>query len=245
MTRTSAFSIHLAISTVIFIGLAYLILFVWYPDLFFTTDGGWQGMRIIIGVDLVLGPLLTLIVYKHGKPGLKFDLTCIATFQALCLIAGTWLVYSERPVAIIYVDGQFSSLSADSYIDAKMEIPNFDQFPGDYPKWIMIDVPEDLFAQADLRRDMFRQGRRLELAVDRYIPFDAGSAVFQAEYTEAQELLERDEVAQKLPQWLAEHGGKLEDYRFYPYGTRFKYTYLGYRAQSSELVGILDTPATI
>ena len=109
MKRFGAFGIHLGISALIFIGLAYLVLFQWYPDMFFTTDGGWQGIRIIILVDMVLGPLLTLIVFKPGKPGLKFDLTCIGVFQLVCLAAGTYLVYNERPLAMVYVDGQFTS----------------------------------------------------------------------------------------------------------------------------------------
>jgi hypothetical protein len=242
MTRFSAFAIHLGISLAIFAVLAYLVVAVWYPDLFFTTDGGWQGMRIIIAVDLVLGPLLTLIVYKHGKPGLKFDLACIGTFQAICLIAGTWLVHSERPLAIIYADGQFTSLSRDSYQQANMEIPDFDQFPGDYPKWIMIDVPDDIIEQADLRREMMSKGRILELAVDNYLPFDPNSTRFQEEAVDADDLLEGDQVAQQVPSWLARHGGSLEDYRFYPYGTRYKYLYLGYRDDPSELIGLLGTP---
>jgi len=28
------------------------VLFAWYPDFFYTIDGGWEGMRIIIGADL-------------------------------------------------------------------------------------------------------------------------------------------------------------------------------------------------
>ena len=48
MNRYSAFATHLAISLVIFGFLAYLVVYVWYPDFLFGTDGGWQGIRIII-----------------------------------------------------------------------------------------------------------------------------------------------------------------------------------------------------
>lgn len=239
MTRFGAFAVHLGISLAIFAVLAYLVLAVWYPDLFFTTDGGWQGMRIIIAVDLVLGPLLTLIVYKHGKPGLKFDLACIGTFQAVCLIAGTWLVYSERPLAIIYVDGQFASVSRETYLDADVPVPDFDAYPGAYPKWLMVDIPKDVNESADLRGEMMRKGQLMLLAVDRYKPFDPSSADFLAESEDPQELLEMDAETQQLPLWLAKHGGSLNDYKFYPYGTRFGYQYLGYRLDSPEPVGIL------
>jgi hypothetical protein len=86
MTKLRAFAIHFGISFLIFIGLAYFVVAIWYPGFFFESDGGWEGMRIIVGVDLVLGPLLTLIVYKHGKPGLRFDLTLIGLVQTVCTI---------------------------------------------------------------------------------------------------------------------------------------------------------------
>lgn len=239
MTRYRAFAIHLGISLAIFTVLAYLVLAVWYPDLFFTTDGGWQGIRIIIAVDLVLGPLLTLIVYKHGKPGLKFDLTCIGVFQAACLIAGTWLVYSERPLAIIYVDGQFASVSKQTYLEARLPLPDFDRYPGDYPKWLMVEIPEDINEHADFRMEMMERGQLMLLAVDRYAPFDSASPDFMAEAENLEELINKDSKTQQLPLWLAQHGGNLEEYKFYPYGTRFGYQYLGYREDSERPIGIL------
>jgi len=102
MTRFHAFSYHMTISLVIFFALSYVIVELWYPDFFFAIDGGWEGIQLIIGVDLILGPVLTLVVFKLGKPGLKFDLFCIGLLQMLCLSAGVYVVYSERPIFFIY-----------------------------------------------------------------------------------------------------------------------------------------------
>lgn len=245
MKRITAFGTHLAISAVIFAGLAYLVLFVWYPDLFFATDGGWQGMRIIIFVDLVLGPLLTLIVFKAGKPGLKFDLTCIGIFQLVCLAAGTWLVFSERPIAIVYADGQFTSVNADTYIDAGMDVPDLSRFPGPSPKWLMVEIPEDINEQADLRRQMFAQQKILALATDRYKAFDQKASDFVSQPYDVEKLIDRDQVSQQIPMWLARYGGTLADYRFYPFGSRYNYVFLGYRANGSQLLGVLETPAPV
>ncbi|MFP6814558.1 MAG: hypothetical protein VB949_02660 [Pseudomonadales bacterium] len=132
--------------------LAYLVVFVWYPDFFFTTDGGWQGIRIIAAVDLVLGPTLTLVVYKKGKPGLKTDLTLIGLFQAVCLFVGTYVVYEERPIIMVYSDGQFFSMAADAYRDVGVEIPDLGRFPGVGPKWVALMVPDDVEAENTLRR---------------------------------------------------------------------------------------------
>jgi len=54
MSRYLAAFYHLLISLAVFAVLAYLVVFVWYPDFFYSIDGGWEGMRIIIAVDLVL-----------------------------------------------------------------------------------------------------------------------------------------------------------------------------------------------
>jgi hypothetical protein len=78
VSRYEACFYHFLISLLVFAGLAYLILYQWYPGFFYAIDGGWEGMRIIVGVDLILGPILTLVVFKAGKPGLRFDLTMVA-----------------------------------------------------------------------------------------------------------------------------------------------------------------------
>ncbi len=107
--RWLAFLSHLGISLLIFLALLLLIVFFWYPGALFTAAGGWAGTRIIIGVDLVIGPLLTLVVYDIAKsrPVLFRDLTIIALVQLSCLAAGTYIVYHERPVAVIYVYDRF------------------------------------------------------------------------------------------------------------------------------------------
>ena len=92
MNRWKAFGIHLAISLVVFLALLGIIILLWYPGILFSIDGGWEGLKIVMGVDVVLGPLLTLVVFKVGKPGLKFDLTCIAVAQIACMVTGTsWM----------------------------------------------------------------------------------------------------------------------------------------------------------
>ncbi len=98
MSRWQAFGIHLVISTLLLLAMLAIILLLWYPGLLFSVDGGWMGLRIVIGVDLVLGPLLTLVVFKAGKPGLKFDLSCIAAFQLICMTRpGAGLRYLLQP----------------------------------------------------------------------------------------------------------------------------------------------------
>jgi len=143
MSRFKAFAIHLAISLVIFFILLYFILVQWYPQPLFATDGGWRVIRIIVGVDLILGPLLTLIVFKSGKPGLKFDLSVIALVQFTALSWGVWTSYNERPAAVIYTLDFFTPVTSYQLAEHGMSADKLKQFGDDWPILIYIDIPEE------------------------------------------------------------------------------------------------------
>jgi hypothetical protein len=248
MNRFGAFAVHLAISLLIFAVLAYLVLYHWYPDFFFDTDGGWQGMRIIILVDLVLGPTLTLIVYKHGKPSLKSDLTLIGLFQTVCLIAGVYVVFSERPLALVYVDGHFFSMSRGDYENVEAPVPDLTQFPGPWPKRVMVRIPEDFVEQSKIRRQAIAENRPLRAFSRLYTGFDFTAANAEREALSRADVEQRDLQGDILPAWLREHGGAFGDYAFFPYAGRYSYYILGMSRADGRLVDVLplsfvDLPA--
>ena len=241
MSRFKAAGIHLGISFVIFVFLAYLVLFEWYPGIFFNTDGGWRGMRIIVGVDLVLGPTLTLVAYKAGKPGLKFDLTAIALLQTVCLIAGTYVVWSEKPRTVVYVDGRIQVVTTDDYRDNGFDgVPDLSHIPGDSPKWVRVDVPEGLEAEADFRSDLLRKGTSIIAAVDHYEPFDPHHPGFTEDPRDLARIRKLPGAETALKKWTSEHGGTLEDYNFYLFTTRYVYRYAGFHRTSGDMLGFLD-----
>ncbi len=241
MSRYQAFLIHLGISLVIFVILAAIIFYWWYLGIFFETDGGWQGIRIIALVDLVLGPCLTLVVFKAGKPGLKFDLTAIGLFQAICLAGGTWVVHSERPIAMVMVDDIFYRMSGDDYRDARIEPPNLQQFEGRGPKWVTVQLPKDFTELGDIRSRSIVADTPLRILHDRYIPFEVAHLDVERSTPEA-DLVKLDIQTGEIPQWLERHGGSLEDYSFYPLGTRYEFVHLGIDKKSGKIVGMLPTP---
>ena len=96
-SRYSAFAGHFAISAAIMGGFCALTFFVWYPHPYFAASSAWSALRVLIVVYLVIGPLLTLIVFKPGKWGMKFDLWVIGTLQLAALVIGGSAIYRERP----------------------------------------------------------------------------------------------------------------------------------------------------
>ncbi len=185
MNRWQASTIHFGISLAVFLILLAVILLVWYPGILFSVDGGWTGLRIVMGVDLVLGPLLTLVVFKLGKPGLKFDLSCIVIAQIACMAGGMWIVYRERPIALVLAYDTFYSLAAQEFEEMGKNPEMLEKFPGAYPKLIYIELPENEI-QADIIniRSQFI-GDPLYIQTDRYQAFPPGAdeiaAVFRRE----------------------------------------------------------------
>ena len=84
---------HLSISATVVGFFLAVIFFLWYPPPYFEIAGAEGVVQILIGVDLILGPLLTLLLYRPGKPGVIFDLSFIALIQLSALIYGVTIIY--------------------------------------------------------------------------------------------------------------------------------------------------------
>lgn len=113
--RYYAFFVHLVVSALVLLTIYFLARTIWYPEYFYDLDGGFEASKVIFLVDLVLGPLLTLLIYKPKKKGLMFDLSCIVLMQLMALSYGIYLLYSYRPVALVMQNNSFFSVTADVY----------------------------------------------------------------------------------------------------------------------------------
>jgi hypothetical protein len=107
MSRRNAFLVHLSLSAAILAILLGIIFFFWYPQPYFEVVGAWYLVRILFCVAIVIGPLLTLIVFKPGKWGLKFDLWFIGVVQVAALVYGIGVIYQERPYYMVFSVNRF------------------------------------------------------------------------------------------------------------------------------------------
>lgn len=107
LVRLKAFGLHLSVSTVAFLVILYFILVHWYPEPHFRVNGGWQGIRIMLFVDIVLGPFLTLLLFNPAKStrAILFDLCMIGIIQISAFTWGAFAVHSQRPVALTFSNG--------------------------------------------------------------------------------------------------------------------------------------------
>lgn len=111
LSRWQAFSIHFALSVLIFVSLVAVMVISWFPGELFLLDGGLQGLKLVAIVDLVLGPALTLVLWNPKKPSLFFDMCVVAVFQIAALGYGFVTTYDQRTVAMVFAENTFVSLS--------------------------------------------------------------------------------------------------------------------------------------
>jgi len=129
LSTGQAFAIHLTLSLMIFLTLVAVMLYWWFPGELFMLDGGWQGLKLIAMVDLVLGPALTLMLYKPNKPKLALDMSLVAAFQICALIYGFYAAHGQRTVAVIHADGKFNTLSGTAMAVSNEELRKLNLAP--------------------------------------------------------------------------------------------------------------------
>lgn len=112
--RLKASAIHLSLSLSIAALAAALVFGVWYPYPYREISGGRELFSILIAVDVILGPLLTLAVFNRVKPWLvlRRDLIVIAIFQLAALSYGLWTVCAARPVHMVFELNRFKVVHA-------------------------------------------------------------------------------------------------------------------------------------
>lgn len=119
-SKLIAFSIHLLFSALIIGSFMLLVTQIWFPDILFELENVWEGLQILIPVDAILGPILTLILFVPGKKGLIGDLIIIATIQVLALVYGGYTIYQQRPEVMVFAGDRFEIIPA-----AKFDRENF------------------------------------------------------------------------------------------------------------------------
>jgi hypothetical protein len=112
MSRYRAGLIHLLISAAVVALALGAALLVWYPPPLFDAAGADRLLLILAGVDVTLGPLLTTLIFRSGKRGLRFDLTVIGLVQVAALAYGGWTMFLARPAYLVFAVDRFDVVTA-------------------------------------------------------------------------------------------------------------------------------------
>lgn len=164
-----------------------------FPGVHFMSDGGLQGILLVVLVDLVLGPLLFLIAANPDKPRREqlTDAIVLISIQLAAMGWGGWQVYTQRPVAISYLASEGMAIPTIAANFTRQDItvtelqgsplgalPGFHVLlgPGDAAKALqkMVDTGIPLSAQREYLRPLFAHGDAVFTRQQRFLDYWAG-----------------------------------------------------------------------
>jgi hypothetical protein len=242
MSRYQAAAIHLALSASI-VGLALTtVLFLWYPGAWFESMGGKHLLFILAGVDVILGPLLTLIVFRSGKKSLKFDLGVIVLLQLSAFLYGIQVIFAARPAYMVLVVDQFRAVTA---VELEPELlqtaryPEFRTLPLDGPRIAGSALPTDPAKRDAVTWMSVTQGIDLHQLPEYWEPYAGEKALRIA--GSMQSLREIDPAnGPVIDAAIASRSLNAEQLRFVPLRTRKKEMAVLIDATSGTVVDIID-----
>ncbi len=232
MTRMRAFATHLLASIGIGGTVALLILLLWYPDFYFKASGAQVLIATLILVDVVIGPALTLLLFKPGKPGLAFDMTVILILQISALVYGLYVIIGSRPVYLVAAVDRFVVIAANQVESGELpEDPDspYRQTPMTGPRLVALQLPEDVEERNQLTF-LDVSGHPSEAMPRLYVPFADGVDELLQRARPYSELLRRPEAEAAVARsWLAASARKAESLVWVPM-----------QARKLEMVMIMD-----
>jgi len=144
-SRLKASGIHLATSATIAAALVTAVIFVWYPSPLFELAKGRDIFFLLLGCDIILGPVMTLIIFNVRKPKAELirDVSIIACVQLGALGYGVATLLEVRPAYIAYNVGQFNVPLVSEMVAGEAEVPGYPVNPWWGPKLVGTALPKD------------------------------------------------------------------------------------------------------
>lgn len=129
--------LHLTLSACVAAIVAALVFWFWFPEGLRHLSGGWTLFWWIAGVDVVCGPLLTLLLYKQTKSRreLLLDLSLVVVIQLAALGYGLHTLAQARPLALVFEVDRFRAVSSADIVEADLK-----QLPDWFRPWGMATV---------------------------------------------------------------------------------------------------------
>lgn len=179
--RLKFFLCHLSISLFIALLVVGLVFFIWYPSPLATAVGVTKIFLMLLVIDVVIGPILGVLVYKEGKSSLKFDLTVIIAIQISALLYGIYSIEQGRPAWLVYNVDRFELVRKNEIVDQNINQaqPQFQHPSWLKPKFVATEFAKDTHQRSD---DMFAEvlgGISIAQRPERYVELNKAKKQMQ------------------------------------------------------------------
>ncbi|MEI7445268.1 MAG: TfpX/TfpZ family type IV pilin accessory protein [Burkholderiales bacterium] len=172
--RMRAAGIHLLICLAVAAVVSVVVFGAWYPGPMPSLLGVGAILAIVIGVDVIVGPIFTLLVFDRSKPRLKWDLTAIGVVQIVALIYGVHTLYQGRPAFIVLAKDRFEVTSPADLRpedrEAARDNPHAKIDPL-RPRWIAARLPESQDERMAISLEALSNGRDIQHHPKLYVDY--------------------------------------------------------------------------
>lgn len=179
MSRWKAAAIHVSLSLVIALLVIAALYLVWYPPPLFQASGLDQFLIILLGVDVVVGPLLTLVVFRAGKPGMRMDMSVIALAQVAALLYGLHVMWQARPVYMVAAVDRLTLVTPVDFDPEHLALAkdtDYASLPLFGAQLVGAKPPSDPVAREQLMHEATEGGKDYDLRPQYYVPYAEVSA---------------------------------------------------------------------
>jgi hypothetical protein len=218
MSRLNFFPIRLAISTALLL-LAYSVIrLLWYPGAYFAISGVAGQVWMLVAVVLVVGPILSTLVFRPGKKGLKMDLWILGAIEVLAVAAALLIIYQRQPYFAVFAIDRFEAVSLPEVVDSDLARKEFGSRPGHEPRLIFASLPEDPERMQALIDETVLMGMPdIDRRPEFWAAYPAGVALVREAARPLEELIAAaTEDAYEVSVWLESEDRSIHDYLFVP-----------------------------
>lgn len=248
LPRLMAFVLHLVLSCMVFSIVTGILAWLFYPKPFYQIDGFWLGVRITAAACLMVFPLLTLAVFRRGKPGLKFDLSCIVLVQLAVLGYGSFTVYQQRPYFVVYAVEKFYTVRLSDIIDHDRSLADLQALHAmatTGPAWVAVPPPVSPEARlaevvAQLTAQLSGKGRTVQHQAQQYVPLDRKVWPAVLENRLNAEQIKKAGLQEMLARFAAEHQKKPDELAVFALEGRFEQAWVVFAKSDGALLGYLS-----
>lgn len=163
--------LHLGLSAFVALVSIALVFQVWYPGELSAAQGVSRIVLLMIGVDVVVGPLITAVVFDANKKGIHFDITVIAAMQTAALLYGMNAIHGGRPVYVVFNVNRFDVVALqDVSLESLAKVPSGLEPSRWRPRFVAAKLPDDPTKRSDLLFSSLEGGPDLPQLPEYYVP---------------------------------------------------------------------------
>jgi hypothetical protein len=156
-SRLKVFGLHFSASACVLLLVLGVLFLGWYRWPGWYLTGVLHVLPVTVGVDLVLGPLMTLIIANPNKTTrtLARDIACIGVVQLVALCYGTVTLWNGRPLYYTFSEKELSAtqgidLQPEEIALARKNNPEFAPHWYSLPRWAWAPLPQDSKTSEDI-----------------------------------------------------------------------------------------------